>query len=287
LHFAGTCVIDKNMNDTPYITQPASATQEVARPQAPEPVPLTDAEHKKRRQRTEVAAGKRQIKLPQESLPQGRRAAANRRSIIEAATLLWAEKGISGDTLRTLALKAGVAPATIYNRVGNREETLLEIISAHLLRLNTRVRSADDAAGGAGTAERLEAMVTAYLEGVASEQDAHFLLQHGMAGVSSGAREEVRLRYRLLLRLLGEPLTQLAPSVEGKLAAALALAAVGAAGDALVWFDPKQELEVPETARRLTLMMLAAVGSAEGLGPRHGCGGPTLACAQAWVAAGS
>jgi AcrR family transcriptional regulator len=272
------------MNDIPYIAKAASDTLEPARLQTLESV--TDTELVEMRRRTQAATHKRQIKLPQERYAQGRRAAANRRSIIQAATLLWAENGIIGDTLGVIARKAGVVPATIYNRIGNREETLIEIVTAHLIGLNARICAAVDATGAAGTAERMEAMLTAYLEGVVSEPQAHFLLQHGLACVSTDAREEVRLHYRLLLKLLEEPLTQLAPSMEGKLAATLALAALSAAGEVLVWFDPKQELEVPETARRLTLMMLAAVGSAEGLGPRPGCGGPELACAQAWLAEG-
>jgi AcrR family transcriptional regulator len=276
----------ENMNDIPYITKATSDTLELAPLQTLDSVSATDAELVEMRRRTQAATRKRQIKLPQERYAQGRRAASNRRSIIQAATMLWAENGIIGDTLGVIARKAGVVPATIYNRIGNREETLIEIVTAHLIGLTTRVCAADDAAGGAGTAERLEAMLAAYLEGVVSEPQAHFLLQHGLACVSADAREEVRLHYRLLLKLLEEPLTQLAPSMEGKLAAILALAALSAAGEVLVWLDPKQELEVPETARRLTLMMLAAVGSAEGLGPRAGCGGPALACAQAWLAEG-
>jgi AcrR family transcriptional regulator len=201
-------------------------------------------------------------------------------------TLLWVQHGVIGDSVRVVANLAGVGPATIYRLVGNRDETLTEIMSAQLIQLTKRVGAAADAMAEAPVAEKLEALLVAYLTGVAAEPHAHFLLQHALVAVVPRGREVVRSRYRVLLELLGEPLVPLAPSVDGRLAVALALAAVGAAGDALMWFDPKQEMEVPATARRLTAMLRAAVGSAEGLGPRPGCGGPIQACARAWLAGG-
>ncbi|HEY3846052.1 MAG TPA: TetR/AcrR family transcriptional regulator [Acetobacteraceae bacterium] len=274
------------MNDTLYITKPISDTKKPPRRER-RSLLSREAEIERIRSRANAAKRWRWPKLPDERYPQGRRAAANRRRIIEAATLLWAEHGIVGETFQIVALKSGVAPATIYNLTGNRDETLAGIVTAHLVRLNERVGAAADATAGAGTAERLEAMLTAYMEGVACDRNPHFLLRHGIACMSPDAREQVRLRYRLLLERVGEPLTQLAPSAEGKLAAALVLAAAGAVGDAPVWFDRTQELEVPVTARRLTMMLLAAVGSVDGPGPRPGCGGPVEACARAWLAGGA
>jgi AcrR family transcriptional regulator len=271
------------MNDTPYTTEPISGADEPPRLQT---LPLSpDGETE--RMRGHTARPGRRADHDEQIEPrhlQREHALERRRRILEAATVLWAEHGMISDTIRSLATKAEVAPATIYNLVGNRDETLTEIMTAHAGRLTDRVRAAAEAASGATPAELLEAMLAAFLQGVADEPHAHFLLQHGLGGVGRRARDMVKRRYRTVLEVLGEPLMQLAPSVEGKLAAALAMAAVGAAGDALLWFDPKQEQEVAVTARRLTAMLLAAVGSVEGLGPRPGCGGPVAACAQAWAA---
>lgn len=271
------------MNDSPDTTPANPGPEKPARSRVRPPRPPRDAEIDDIRSRSNAAKRTRRPKLPDERYPQGRRAANNRRRIIEAVTELWAEHGIAGDTFRVLALKAGVAPATIYNLTGNRDETLNDIVTTHLVHLNERLRIASDLTAGAGAAERLEALLTAYLEGVANDRNTHFLLRHGLACMSRTAREQVRLRYRLLLERLGEPLTQLVPSVESKVAVALAMAAAGAVADAPLWFDLTHELEVPATARRLTVMLLAAVGSTEGLGPWPGCGGPAEACAQAWV----
>lgn len=205
---------------------------------------------------------------------------------MQTAATLWAEQGMPGYSVRAIAGLAGVYGSMVYYVLGNREDILAEILDEHVIALHKRVSAAAGASIEQSPSARLEALLTAYLEGVAAEPRAHFLLQHGMACVTQRGRDDVRLRYGALLGLLCAPLEQLAPSLDGKLAAAMVLAAVGSMGDALLWFDPTQTLEVPATARRLTTMLLAAVGSAEGLGPRPGCGGPTEGCARAWLAGG-
>lgn len=279
------------MNDTPYITHTVSGTQELAHPQALEPVPLAHGELEAMRSLARPA--RRKDRPRPERQPSLRHSGSDekRRRVLQTAKLIWAERGIMSDSIRTLAQEAGVSHTRLYTLMGTREDVLAEIITEHVIAVSARVCAASDATAAARPEERLEAMVTAFLNGVAQEPHAHFLLQHGLCAMTPSGRDLVKLRYGILLELLGKPLMQLAPVpvqggvlVEDKLATALALAALGAAGDALLWFDPNQELDVAETARRLTLMMLAAVESTEKLGPRAGCGRPTLACAQAWLA---
>ncbi len=56
-----------------------------------------------------------------------RRAAANRRSIVDAAREIVATEGVDALTLEAVAERADVAIATIYNRVGNRSALLLAV----------------------------------------------------------------------------------------------------------------------------------------------------------------
>jgi AcrR family transcriptional regulator len=269
------------MKDSLDVTTTAPGAQDPAQPQASQPVLPSDLEDSKVRRRA-ARPGRRQSSEPKpvkDRDPPHRRAATNRRRVMDAATLLWAEHGVISDSIRLLAFKAGVAPATIYNLVGNREEMLAEIMTTHVIRLTEQVCAAADAASIAGPVERLEAMLAAFLSGISQDRCAHFLLRHGLAGLGPCTRDPVRLRYCRLLELLREPLALLAPSAQAE--AMLALAVVGAAADAALWFGPQQEWDVPATARRLTAMLLAAVASAGGSGPCPGCGGPVETCAPA------
>lgn len=56
-----------------------------------------------------------------------RRAAANRRSIVDAAREIVATRGVEALALEAVAERADVAVATIYNRVGNRSELLIAV----------------------------------------------------------------------------------------------------------------------------------------------------------------
>jgi len=56
-----------------------------------------------------------------------RRAAANRRSVVDAAREIVATRGVDALTLEAVAERADVAVQTIYNRVGNRSSLLVAV----------------------------------------------------------------------------------------------------------------------------------------------------------------
>lgn len=56
-----------------------------------------------------------------------RRAAANRRSVVDAAREIVATQGVEALTLEAVAERADVAVQTIYNRVGNRSALLVAV----------------------------------------------------------------------------------------------------------------------------------------------------------------
>ncbi len=268
-------VIVSNMNDSPFVTPPVSAAELHNS--------IVFSEHRLKRR---VLRTGRSMAAPGRYRPQ-RATVQTRLRILEAATLLWASHGMNGIGVRSLARQIGVTETMINYVLGNRDELLAEILVAHLNGLRRRVRAAAATDEAAPPRLRLEALLAAYLEGAAAAPQAHFLLQHALGVMSPHGREMVRARYRALLELLGEPLMQLVPEAKGSGIAALVLAAVGSAGDALLWFEPAAEIEVPATARRLATMLLAGVGSEMGVGPRLGCGGPTEACARAWLEQGA
>ena len=171
----------------------------------------------------------------------------------------------------------------VFNRVGARDDVLAHIMLEHVITLSRQVRAAARHTSEASPPQRLEAMLTACVDGIAAAPHAHTLLHNALCVLPPTSRDVVRRRYRMLLDLLAQPLALLAPSVGDTLAAELALTTVGSVSDALLWVDPAARYEVAVTVRRLTAMLLTAVRSAEGLGPQPGRGGPTQDCAQPWL----
>lgn len=272
------------MNANPGMTKTACPAEAPARLQAPDPIPMTDNALEAARNNAQAALRKRRNRKKYPRLPPAQASQQRRRRVIQAVMRKWAELGTIGTSIRTVALETGASPNNLHNLLGRREELLAEIMVNHVSLLSERVYAAAHATAGARTVVRLEAILVAFLTCATKEAEAHHLLHHALIGLAAPGREEVRRRYRLVLEVVAEPLRELAPAAQDKRVMALALAAVGAMGDALLWFDPMAEMDVVGTAARLTTMLLAAVGASGGLGPRPGCGGPVAACARAWLA---
>ena len=73
--------------------------------------------------------------------------AARRGQILDAATLVFAEKGFERATIRDIARVAGIADGTLYNYFANKSALLLALLD----RLNESTRREADFAGGAAT----------------------------------------------------------------------------------------------------------------------------------------
>jgi AcrR family transcriptional regulator len=91
-----------------------------------------------------------------------RRAAANRKAIIDAAEALLVEGGVNAVTVDAVAERADVAIQTVYNRVGRRPEVLVAI-AERAVEDNRRYMDTAFAADGTPT-ERLIAAARAYLD---------------------------------------------------------------------------------------------------------------------------
>ncbi|HTB48326.1 MAG TPA: TetR/AcrR family transcriptional regulator [Acetobacteraceae bacterium] len=271
------------MHGTPYVTDTITDIEDSDPIQALEDLLLTDSETEHLR-RTNPQGLRSARAAPTRSRRATRRTAEDkRRRLRDSASVLWAEQGMTACTVRGIALGAGVPHTMVFNLVGARDDVLAEIMLEHVITLSQQVRAAARQTSEASPPQRLEAMLTAYLDGIAASPHAHMLLHNALCVLPAASREAVRRRYRMLLDLLAQPLVLLAPSVGDTLAAELALTAVGSVSDALLWVDPAARYEVAVTVRRLTAMLLAAVRSAEGLGPQPGRGGPAQDCAQPWL----
>lgn len=182
-----------------------------------------------------------------------------RERVLRAAATLFARYGIPGVSLRGLARQAGVAVTTVNYVAGRRDEVLSEVMIEYLLRQTRRVLAAETAAAGKPPQARLEAMLLAYLDGIALEPDEHHVLRNGVCAISGRGRDTVRWRMRALLQTIAAPLEEITPEVAKALPGILCTSIVASVGDALLWFEPKAEMSRAEIARHFAAMLIAGV----------------------------
>jgi AcrR family transcriptional regulator len=123
-----------------------------------------------------------------------RDAAANRARLLAAAERVFAEQG-TGASLEDIARAAGVGPATLYRRFGNKDALVREVLSVFFTRLLDLARRA--------YAEPAETCLDVYLDTVGWELAANRGFMHGMWGDLAPAplvRELEELTTRLLAR---------------------------------------------------------------------------------------
>jgi AcrR family transcriptional regulator len=124
---------------------------------------------------------------------------ANR--ILDAATLLIAQRGYHGVSLRDLARAADVPSSTIYHYFSSKEDVLYSIMKSTMVELLDVVRqaylTASDPVG------QLEAVVVAHVRFHATHRDAAFVSDAEVRSLTGHAREVIltmRLEYEALFR---------------------------------------------------------------------------------------
>jgi AcrR family transcriptional regulator len=211
------------MHGTPYVTDTITDIEDSDPIQALEDLLLTDSETE-HLPRTNPQGLRSARAAPTRSRRATRRTAEDkRRRLRDSASVLWAEQGMTACTVRGIALGAGVPHTMVFNLVGARDDVLAEIMLEHVITLSQQVRAAARQTSETSPPQRLEAMLTAYLDGIAASPHPHMLLHNALCVLPAASREAVRRRYRMLLDLLAQPLVLLALSVGDTLAAELAL----------------------------------------------------------------
>src|SRR5512143_1925985 len=91
-------------------------------------------------------------------------AARNRRRILEAAELLFTERGVEAVSMDDVAAAAGVGKGTLYRRFGDRAGLGIAVLDERERELQDRILHGPQPLGpGAPAEERLAAFVEAYL----------------------------------------------------------------------------------------------------------------------------
>lgn len=135
-----------------------------------------------------------------------------RRRILEAARCMVAADGIDGLSMRSLATRAGVSVATLYNLHGSKEDILVALAELTLYEQSARLEEI----GVADPLDRAAAIIEISVEMFTSDPDLHRPLLSGLVrsktapGVSGlaercVARIESELEAAVARRQLGQP----------------------------------------------------------------------------------
>jgi AcrR family transcriptional regulator len=188
-----------------------------------------------------------------------------RRRLRLTAARMFAERGVAGTSLQSLARHAGIGAGRLTSYYDGKQDLLAEVMHDHLAALGLRVDIAAAAEAGGRPEDQLAAMVLAFLEGVQADRAAHRVLVQESRFLAEAERQMVRTRYKLLAYAFGDPLVAAVPALRPHpaLAKTVVLSLVGMASNTAFWFRPNGVVDLPTYAALLTQMTLTG---ARGLG---------------------
>jgi AcrR family transcriptional regulator len=102
----------------------------------------------------------------------GRKAAATRLRLVDAASRVLAQRGYSGTRLADVAEAAGIQAPAIYYHFSNKEELAIAVIREGLVRSRSYLLEALAQHGGDDPVERLGVAIEAHLRIATEERDA-------------------------------------------------------------------------------------------------------------------
>ena len=152
--------------------------------------------------------------------------ANTRRSLINAALQLSAERGFSGLSLREIARQAGIAPTTFYRHFHDMDDLGLALVDEVALSLRSLMRQARQRTRESGSV--VKASVDAFMQFI-RENSNHFRLLLGeRSGSSSSFRKAIHGEMDHFIGELAEDLTRLS------LASGRSLSDAGLTAEAIV-----------------------------------------------------
>jgi AcrR family transcriptional regulator len=147
-------------------------------------------------------------------------AAANRKRILAAARVLFAERGVDGTSMDAIAAVAGVGKGTLFRRFGDRAGLIDALLDDAVAEFQDAFLSGPPPLGpGAPASVRLEAFVVELLRFTDAQLD--FALAAARA-TAAGAQVSVHATLALFVRVM---VAEIDPSLDGEVVADLLLGA--------------------------------------------------------------
>ncbi|HEV8571935.1 MAG TPA: TetR/AcrR family transcriptional regulator [Actinomycetota bacterium] len=204
---------------------------------------------------------------PKEFLPDSRkqtlRAYGRKGQIIEAAEVLFSERGYHGTTMRDIAAETGILPGSLYAHIASKEDILLDICTAAAAQFISGLELV--AKGPWPPTEKLRIAMRAHVEVVARAREAARVFLEEWTALSEPRREEVRAlrdRYESLWDgIIREGIRKGAfRKMDRRFARLLVLSA---ANWTYTWYDPAGPLSPDEIADRFTDLLLGGLATKE------------------------
>jgi AcrR family transcriptional regulator len=143
-------------------------------------------------------------------------AARNRRRVLEAAALLFAERGVEAVSMDDVVAAAGVGKGTLYRRFGDKSGLAAALLDERERELQATLISGPPPLGpGAEPADRLAAFVAAYVAYVGGNVDIVATSQTASPGARfrTGSHRFWRTHLANLFRAAGAPAPELRADV--------------------------------------------------------------------------
>ncbi|HVT66501.1 MAG TPA: helix-turn-helix domain-containing protein [Trebonia sp.] len=155
----------------------------------------------------------------------GTRSRSRREEILDAAAVMFAERGYHGVSIDELGAAVGISGPGIYRHFGGKEDVLAQM----LLRISQHLHDegARCVADAASAAEALDALLAAHV--AFSLRQPALIVVHGreLANVPEPARRQIRRLQRLYVEEWVAVLAELSPAVAAARLRAAAHAAIG------------------------------------------------------------
>ena len=132
-----------------------------------------------------------------------------RESILDAAAETFAKYGFAGSSMAMVGAANGASKARLYHYYSSKDAILFDLLDRYTRRLVAIARAA--APVGMPAAERLDAMVRAFLGEYATSQTRHIVLLHDVDFLADTERNRVREQEREIVRLFRDALAQAFP----------------------------------------------------------------------------
>jgi TetR/AcrR family transcriptional regulator, cholesterol catabolism regulator len=179
-----------------------------------------------------------------------------RQEILQAASLLFREKGYHGTTIRDIADKSGLLSGSLYAHIRTKEDLLFEItdeVADHFIRSLTLVVQSDST-----PEQKFKRALSAHIAVVAEHLDAATVFSHEWKALSSERRQVIQEKRDAYEQLWSNILKEgvdagvFTPSTD----AFTRMVTLSVANWLYQWYDPSGTLSSDAVANRLSDVLL-------------------------------
>lgn len=189
-----------------------------------------------------------------------------REEILAAAARLFATGGYPATTMSGVAAACGVSKATLYHYVRDKHDLLAQVTRAHVQRLEALVDQVQ--ARGLPDAERLAALVHAFMQAYAGAQHEHRVLTADVDFLAPQPRAEVLAAQRRVVAAFEQAIAALRPDLgRQRLTGPIAMLVFGMMNWTFTWLRPDGLLSHEAVAALVNELLAGGLPAVRGAAP--------------------